>query len=266
MIKHIFCDLDGTLFSDHISKKDIEAIEIAQKNGIKFSIATGRVYSHSINIVECAKVDGYLICENGARIYNSNDDCIYKGTLSDYQIKNIIDTYNNLGYINKNEDIIYFKYDGNIILPIDGKGAEYFIKGYLVDSNITFLDTYDNQVGNIGVLSNDKEKLKMLVDDFKEVCVNEFDVYISSPSTMNIVPKGISKFEAIKMVCKDENISIDEIVTIGDSPNDISMLKNVKMSFAMSNADESVKSIAGFETPSVADAVNMVIDLNNEMK
>ena len=50
MIKDIFCDLDGTLYRDGISPKDIEAINEARLNGINFNIATGRVYKHSVNI------------------------------------------------------------------------------------------------------------------------------------------------------------------------------------------------------------------------
>ena len=64
------------------------------------------------------------------------------------------------------------------------------------------------------------------------------------------------------MVCKREGISLEEVSTIGDSANDISMLKNVRYSFAMENSSPAVKSSASFETPSVADAIKMIIDLN----
>ena len=40
------------------------------------------------------------------------------------------------------------------------------------------------------------------------------------------------------------------------------MLKNVRYSFAMENSSPAVKSSASFETPSVADAIKMIIDLN----
>ena len=44
MIKHIFCDLDGTLYNKGISKEDIKAIEEIEKEGVIFHIATGRVF------------------------------------------------------------------------------------------------------------------------------------------------------------------------------------------------------------------------------
>ena len=51
MIKHIFCDLDGTLFNNGISKEDIKAIEEIEKEGIKFHVATGRVFKQAYNMV-----------------------------------------------------------------------------------------------------------------------------------------------------------------------------------------------------------------------
>ena len=185
--------------------------------------------------------------------------------MSDIQIKKIIDLYQRLDYINKEDDVVYFKYDGTIVVPVDASSVEYFSKGYTVDEDILEKESYNSSVGNIGILTYDTEKLEKLVKEYRSAYGNEFDVYISGPTTMNIVPKGVSKLEAIKIVCKKEAAGVDEIVTIGDSPNDISMLKNIKMSFAMSEAPESVKSVAGFETPSVADAVKMVVDFNNEI-
>lgn len=265
MIKHIFCDLDGTLYKEGIAEKDLQAIRLAQDLGIKFHIATGRVYSHTVSIISEAGVEGYSICENGSFIYNNEGECIYRGTLEDAQIKKIINLYNKLDYIDKSSDIIYFKYDGEVVVPVDGSSVEYFSKGYTVDESILYKENYESAVGNIGILSIEPEKLEKLVKDFKIAYGSEFDIYISGPTTMNIVPRGVSKFDGIKLVCKKEGATLDEIVTIGDSPNDISMLKNIRMSFAMSDAADSVKSVAGFETPSVADAVKMAIDLNNEM-
>jgi len=237
MIKDIFCDLDGTLYRDGISPKDIEAINEARLNGINFNIATGRVYKHSVNILKEVASGGYLICENGSYIYDPDGNCIHKTSLTDEQIKKIIDIYRSLDYIDPSDDVIYFKYR----------------------------DSYDNRVGNIGILSPDKNKLNRLVERYREELNMDLEVYLSSETTINIVPAHVSKFEAIKYICKKENTALNEVVTIGDSPNDISMLKNIKMSFAMDDAMDIVKKEATFSAPSVADAIKMVIDYNEEI-
>ena len=258
MIKHIFCDLDGTLYRDGITEKDKESIRLAQENGIMFHIATGRVYSHTVSIIEEADVKGYSICENGSFIYNNDGECIYRGTLDDMQINKIINLYNSLDYIEKNDDIIYFKYDGKIIVAVDGSAVEYFSRGYTVESDILERDTYNSAVGNIGILSNNHEKLEKLVEDFKAHFGSDFDIYISGPTTMNIVPRGVSKLEAIRIVCKRLGASLDEIMTIGDSPNDISMIAGFEHGFAMANAREDVKAVAKYVVNNVAEALEII--------
>ncbi|WGX74553.1 HAD hydrolase family protein [Paraclostridium bifermentans] len=44
MIKYIFCDLDGTLYHNGISKEDAAAINNIEKQGVTFNIATGRIF------------------------------------------------------------------------------------------------------------------------------------------------------------------------------------------------------------------------------
>lgn len=266
MIKHIFCDLDGTLFNGGISDKDKKAIKLAQNNGITFSIATGRVLNHSTSIMNEVENNGYLICENGAYIYDNNKTLIYKRILTDIQIKRIISFYKKLDYIDENRDIIYLKLDGNIVMAVDGSDTEYMSEGFIMDSTVLTRDTYNDCVGNIGILSEDPEKLNKLIYDFSLELGVDFDIYKSGSTTMNIVPKLVSKFDAIKIVCKLEKLNLSEVSSIGDSPNDISMLKNIETSFSMEGADDSVKSFSKYETPTVADAINMIIDLNNEIE
>lgn len=262
MIKNIFCDLDGTLYRDGISDKDKQAIRDAKEAGIKFNIATGRVIDHSLSIMEDLNLDSYLIVENGSYIYDNKMECFYRGVLSDLSINKIIETYNKFDFIDPKEEVIYFKYDGKVIMPEDGSKAEYLSRGFSIDPTIVTRQVYESKVGNIGVVCTDPEKLAKMIGEFSLALGPDVEVYASSETTLNIVPRGISKFDAIKLVCKREGISLEEASTIGDSANDISMLKNVRYSFAMENSSPAVKSSASFETPSVADAIKMIIDLN----
>ena len=77
MIRHIFCDLDGTLYHNGISKDDISSIKHIEKKGVKFHIATGRTFIDTNSMIkDCINIDGYYICENGAFIYDKNHKSI----------------------------------------------------------------------------------------------------------------------------------------------------------------------------------------------
>ena len=59
---------------------------------------------------------------------------------------------------------------------------------------------------------------------------------------------SISKGSAVLHLAKTLNIDKEEIMCIGDSENDISMLKVAGLSIAMGNGDDLVKEIADFIT------------------
>ena len=59
-----------------------------------------------------------------------------------------------------------------------------------------------------------------------------------------------------------KNFGENEVAFIGDSYNDISGFEACKYSFAMSHADDFIKSKAAFVVDSVADAVEKVISIN----
>lgn len=47
MIKHIFCDLDGTLYNNGIGEEDINAIKMIEEKEVKFHISTGRIFTEA---------------------------------------------------------------------------------------------------------------------------------------------------------------------------------------------------------------------------
>lgn len=64
MIKHIFCDLDGTLYHNGISKEDVDAIKKIEAMGVRFHIATGRIFTQADKMTkEYVDLNGYYICE-----------------------------------------------------------------------------------------------------------------------------------------------------------------------------------------------------------
>ena len=63
---------------------------------------------------------------------------------------------------------------------------------------------------------------------------------------VEIITKGINKGLAISWLCKKYGISTDEAIAIGDSENDIAMIKTAGLGVAMGNAMPKVKQIADF--------------------
>lgn len=260
MIKYIFCDLDGTLYHNGISREDADSIENIENEGIVFNIATGRIFSQAVRMTNNdINMNGYYICENGSYIYDSNHNLVFKGTIDDNIVKKVIAEFDS--------DIatMYFKFNGKVVLLEENDCFKTYSNEYIVDKEFSNKDTYDNLVGNIGIVSQDIEELYRLELFLKEEFDEVLDIYFSSEHTLNLVPKGVSKHEAIKKVCKILGASLDEVATIGDSPNDISMLKTTKYSFAMINSRKEVKESANYIANSVSDAITKIKYINKEI-
>ena len=83
MIKHIFCDLDGTLYHNGINDEDAKAIKEIELKGVRFNIATGRIFTQADKMTkDKLTINGYYICENGAYIHDKDHSIIFKGTMS----------------------------------------------------------------------------------------------------------------------------------------------------------------------------------------
>lgn len=260
MIKYIFCDLDGTLYHNGISKEDAKAIELIENEGIKFNIATGRIFPQAVRMIKNSiNMNGYYICENGSYIYDNDGNLVFKGTIDDNIVKKVIAAYDS------DEATMYFKYNGKVVLLEENEFFKIYTNEYIVDKEFSNKDTYDDLVGNIGIVSQNIDELYRIESFFIEEFNDVLDIYFSSEHTLNLVPKGVSKDEAIKSVCKILGADLDEIATIGDSPNDISMLKTTKYSFAMENSRKEVIDSATYTAKSVSDVILKIKYINKNI-
>ncbi|SCG98680.1 Uncharacterized phosphatase YwpJ [uncultured Clostridium sp.] len=257
MIKHIFCDLDGTLYHHGISDDDIKAIEAIEKKGVVFNIATGRAFKQASKMIK-GKLDlnGYYICQNGAFVYDKNHNEILKEVIDDNLVKKVVNRF-------KSDDAyIFFMHDGNIVISGGEDILDEFDRECINDPDFFKKDSFDNLVGNIGILSRNEDELGRMDTYYKNEFEGILDVYLSGKYVLNISPSHISKGNAIKHVCSILNVNLDEIATIGDSPNDISMLKGFKYSFSMDSSREDVKKSSAYTVKSVKEAIEVIEKTN----
>lgn len=100
----------------------------------------------------------------------------------------------------------------------------------------------DQRISEVAVERNIEEELvKDILRDFNvEVYDTKFAIHLTDPT----VDKGSS----LEILATDMGISMDEILAIGDSENDIEFLRVVGMKVAVNNADEELKALADYVT------------------
>ena len=224
-MKILISDFDHTFLDDNYLK-NIELVNKFVSEGNMFVIATGRSINNlNIDIIDYKINYSYLICSDGASIYD-----------------------------NKHNNIYTCNIDANLINPICNLLES--------DSNITLtLIENDNFVS--GTVANsiagkfiDKVKCESLVKKLNKLFPT-INSYLSD-NYINIRNKKVSKYEGIKFLIDNYNLDSEKIYTIGDSINDKEMCKNFS-SFSFYNADESVKIVSNTILENFEEAIKLLM-------
>lgn len=277
MIKLFVSDMDGTLLhnpndahSRDISDENIEAVKKLHESGVRFMMASGRdvYFRYSLEKILGFQVDA--IGMNGCNVVIDNVEiCNHGLTRQDsYDLLEMIKTCeidsNFMGITNVGDYVFYdikkapfdkfkeFENEG-----VMRKVPEISMVDWIVDIN---RPPYNKVVG---LVWSTEDRDKMILK-FKERFDDRFDIIYSGPENIEIMPKHISKGQALLELIKIKGFEPTEVAVIGDSMNDVSMLEAIPFSFSMSHADEIIKASANNIVESVAEAIEFVMDYNQK--
>ena len=93
-----------------------------------------------------------------------------------------------------------------------------------------------------------REPQKILAEDF-DFCVQGEDQY--GFVNGELVNRKFNKGTAVEKVCEHLHISIADSIAVGDSMNDLEMLKTAGISICMANGNEQLKELVDDVCPSV---------------
>lgn len=279
MIKLFAMDLDGTLLNNDskLDKKVIDSLQRLDDEGIKFVFCSGRAKPSVDYITSLTGFDNPTVANNGAIASMNKDNIIYENYLTYKDIEKLTNYC-------ENYKLVYHFYDQKTYYSNRIRSERF--KHLKKDSDYGM-----NYQVNFSFSENPLEELKKrgknafkfqifpkksdlitrdeILEDIKKLNKN---LYITSSNdrVIEIMQKNVDKFQAICELCDYLGISKDEIATIGDGDNDIPMLKGAKMSFAVKNANDSVKDIVDYIVSSnyefgIIEAIEKVIRFNKNV-
>lgn len=261
MIKLFASDMDGTLLDEThtINDRTAKAIHDLQAAGVEFMIATGRDYQSASRLTKAQNISCAMINLNGSLVHDKDGNVIYDCPLEQETIESVI-TYlinHDLLYTIYTEAYTYFynrdEYIQNTFKNLqkrfnfdDLTAAQ--IKDNLMEnkdaSEFTF--SKENPVLKMMIMSENDDKLhhtRHYLEKFPEL-----DVTSSGPGNLEITHKDAQKGLAIIKYIEKQGYTMDNVVTIGDSLNDRSMLQLCPNSYAMANASDEIKKMAAHTT------------------
>lgn len=259
-IKLIALDLDGTLFNceGKITEETKKEIKRATDKGVHVVISTGRPY----NGVPFDQIKGlginYAITTNGSAIYYIPENkCIYENCM-DFEII---------------EPILPFLLEKRIHIDtyIDGEGfTPTYCRENLHKLNVIpslkeyILATRTPTDDLIGYIKNSGKKVQKATLNFYPLPDGtpehreEVRAFLSTNPSIECVcggfnnleftKAGVTKGEALRHLASLLSLSIEETMAIGDTENDLSILKAAGIGVAMGNAPSDIQAISDYVT------------------
>ncbi|VEU70391.1 Cof-type HAD-IIB family hydrolase [Mycoplasmopsis glycophila] len=243
----IFSDVDGTIYpfpGKYLAKENVEKVREVTNKGVSFVINTGNGPYQKIQRL-ADKLNGrYIICSNGALIFdNLEKKILHLEILPISEAAKIWKLAEEVGVG------LYYFGTHQYYLHLYTEEFKNFITEFC-EYNDWILDGRINEDIHKIEIYGPSEKLE---EFYEKAMQQKIDLNICNlKSHIEITKTGVSKGSGIKWLCENVfNTSLDNVMGIGDSPNDISMLDVVGYSYAMENADPVTKSHSKYYTSTV---------------
>jgi Cof subfamily protein (haloacid dehalogenase superfamily) len=250
MNKLVFLDLDGTLWeNENIPHSAVRAIERAQANGHKIFVNTGRTRNEAIDVLEPLHLDGYCFGA-GSEIYYQGKRILYE-PLKKKDIQTIYDLLNDLHF--------------GISLEGSAKSFCNFInKGMYLHAFNTMPNTFAllrflNSPGMDEFTEADYDQImKIYLYNIEHVPYEQIIPKLPKTTELTefadwkceITNRKYNKATAIRTVRKLFDDSY-ETMAMGDSENDIPMLKEADLAVVMGNGSPRVKPLGDYVTSDI---------------
>lgn len=223
-IKLIAIDMDGTLLDDRqeISDGNREAIREARDQGIHVVISTGRTRMSCGDLVAPLELGTYLITVNGSEIWDG------EGNLLERQLLDLEHIEQMWSLKNKYETACW-------AATVDQVWRDPFPE-----------DLSSHQWMKFGFDIEDDHIRNLILEELKKN--KALEISNSSPTNLEINASGVNKAAAIEKVCERLGFTMENVMAMGDSLNDLAMIKAAGCGVAMGNAQQVVKDAADWVT------------------
>lgn len=279
-IRLIALDLDGTLLMRQktISPEDIGAVAKAGQSGITIALCTGRNYADARYFAKTLGIpDVWGVTANGAYIreIGAAEPIFERGldsNLTDLLLKLCRthglspclhtpfceytgSVFNSVvAYLEDHGISTHVNSDSKCVPVADGdwlqvakKEKGLFTKAILYHRSVETVD-----------------ETQALLKRYDEFCVSPSVMFEGKLKNLEVNRAGVSKGAALKRLTAHLGFSMENVLAIGDSENDITMLRDSGYSAAMGNAAQQIKSVAQLvtldnESGGVAYAINKFV-------
>lgn len=225
--KMLALDIDGTLLPNDgtISDTTIKWVRRAVEAGVTIVLATGRAVQTADPIRQKLDLTGSLVLLNGAEIWAAPGQLLERHFIDTNGIRDmhrVANQYNTSFWASSVHTIAAKKNWTDDMFYYD------WMKFGMHHSDLNVIQRVHHIISSWGT----------------------YEVTSSHPLNIEIGPKGISKASGIATICNHLDIPMTQVMAIGDSLNDLEMIRTVAFGVAMENGSPVIKEEADAVTTS----------------
>lgn len=219
-IKLIALDMDGTLLNERheVSEENRQAIKDAERKQVHVVLSTGRSLKTARDYALSLELSSYLVTVNGGEIWGPGGELVERNPVETEHIQWMYQRCQELKtrfWATSSENV----WDNH--MPEDPLSQEWLKFGFHIEE-----------------------------DEIRETVLKElkdkglFEISNSSMKNIEVNALGVNKARGLQKVCDLLGISMENVMAVGDSLNDIAMITEAGLGIAMGNAQETVKEAA----------------------
>lgn len=250
MIKLIASDLDDTLLdlNSQISAENKQVIQEILDQGLTFTLATGRMFQATAPFGKELGLDPKqpVICYNGALIKRLSGEVLYHQPLPVELATTIAQYGQERGWT------VNLYYEDELYVAAMNQQVEDYANLAKVDVQIAedlagFIRDGDKELSKILIIS-DPNLTPGRMEEMRTLAGSEAQIVRSRDKFIEITSATAHKGAALIWLAESMGLTAKEVLSIGDSNNDLTMLQMAGIGVAMGNASDVVKKAADYET------------------
>jgi len=238
-IKLIAIDMDGTLLDDklNLSERNKDKLNELLANGVYVVFATGRTYRAAKHYAKELIKDIPLITYNGALIKMSLSEKVVMSVPIPLE-----KAYKIISLGEKHDVYIKVYIDDKLYVEQETMEAIKFSSEHRISYQV--IDKLKDNIAKqpfMIVFKDSIEKITKVREELEYQRDNTLSFTLSTPYSLEFSAPNISKANSLINLCNEMGITMNEVLSIGNSLNDLDMLKVSGIGIAMKNSDDELK-------------------------
>lgn len=243
----IISDFDGTLLrsDDYIAEQTKKAIDEYIRMGGRFCICTGRMLGSILLKAKALSLSGLVSSFQGAVVADiQSGKLLLDGGMDVQDGAEICRFCEEMGWHTHVYTLDAF-YSNMQDKALEDYQRITGIKGRVIEHRPLwdFVLEQDQKIRKILLLVDPKKK-QQIYETLQEKFGDRYYVTYSAYFLVEITPKQYSKATAVQFMADYYGEDIKNVITVGDSLNDMPMIQAAGVGIAMKNADEALKAVA----------------------